>query len=199
MPIKTLKVAFAGNGSLLMNNPQTVDPFNKYALAKKRITNKKNNKTEDDLLELRNIEVRSKLYFDEVLGVYVPSSWVIAALAKTSWEVGKIGKGKLRGGVYETETKLKLTYRDMAKVKTATDIVGNPDFRHLMLLPQKGVRIAKATPIFHDWGFGTTLEFDDKVIDPSTLKMILIHLAKYGGFGDFRPTFGRGTAEVMYD
>jgi hypothetical protein len=54
-------------------------------------------------------------------------------------------------------------------------------------------------PIFHNWSFETMLEFDDKTIDPSSLTHVVKHAARYGGFGDFRPTFGRATAEVSTD
>jgi hypothetical protein len=40
------------------------------------------------------------------------------------------------------------------------------------------------------------LEFDDAIVDLRTLATIVKHTAKYGGFGDFRPTFGRAVAEV---
>jgi hypothetical protein len=84
----------------------------------------------------------------------------------------------------------------MDKVKTITDVVVNPVFRHRMLLKQGQVRVPKDAPIFHDWSFETTLEFDDTVVDLRSLGNIIKRAATYGGFGDFRPTFGRATAEV---
>ena len=103
----------------------------------------------------------------------------------------------MRGGLFATEDKVKLSFRGMSKVKTIKDVVKNQDFRHRMLLKQGQVRVPKDAPIFHDWSFETSVEFDDKVIDFGTLKQIVQHAAKYGGFGDFRPTFGRALAEVQ--
>ena len=54
------------------------------------------------------------------------------------------------------------------------------------------------SPTTHEWRFATTVEFDDKIIDPDSLTRIVEHAAKYGGFGDFRPTFGRATAQVQH-
>jgi hypothetical protein len=86
----------------------------------------------------------------------------------------------------------------MDRVKTPEDIVKNDEFRHMMTLKQGQVRVVKAVPIFHDWSFVVGLEFDDKMIDPGSLEAIIHHAAKFGGFGDFRPTFGRATAEVTF-
>lgn len=193
--IKQAHVSIKGFAPLLQNNPQTVDPFNKYSKRKKAITNKKT-KTEDDLLLLRDIETESKLFFDNEIGVYVPDNWLIASICTTAFSVAKIGKQKMRGGVMTTEKKIKLHYEGMDKVKAIEDVVKNEKFRHSMILPQKGVRLHKDAPIFHKWLFSTIVEFDDSVVDLQSLTKIIEHAAKYGGFGDFRPTFGRAIAEV---
>ena len=102
----------------------------------------------------------------------------------------------MRGGIFSTEDKAKLTYRGMSKVKTIHDVVFDEQFRHRMILPQQNIRIAKDFPIFHDWSFSTVIEFDDTVADLTGLKNIVTRSAMYVGFGDFRPTFGRAKAEV---
>ena len=196
MAIRTATIKITGISPLLQNNPCTVDPFNKFSKLKKSITNKRGAKTEDDLLELGNIETESKLYFDQEIGVYVPSTWVTEAIICTGFQVAKIGRAKMRGGIFATEPKIPLQYRDKAKVKDVADIIKNPAFRHRMLLPQGQVRVPKDAPIFHDWSFSTAIEFDDTVVDLATLKRIAERASTYGGFGDFRPTFGRATAEV---
>lgn len=197
MAIQQARIVVAGISPLLQNNPQTVDPFNHYAKSKKAITNKRTAKTDDDLLELGNIETESKLYFDEEIGVYIPATWITEAIICTGFSVAKIGRAKMRGGLFATEPKIKLKYRGMNKVKTITDVVMNSEFRHRMLLKQGQVRVPKDAPIFHDWSFETAVEFDDTVVDMGSLRRIVERSAKYGGFGDFRPTFGRANAEVL--
>jgi hypothetical protein len=195
MAIQQAIIKIQGVSPLLQNNPQTVDPFNRFAKAKKVITNKKA-KTDDDLIELGNLEVESKVFFDDELGVYVPATWLTESVVTKAFAIAKISKDKMRGGLFATESKLKLQYRDMDKVQAIQDIVANPVFRHNMILPQQNVRIAKNFPIFHKWSFETILEFDDYVVDFGSLKNIIQTVAKYGGYGDFRPTFGRAFAEV---
>ena len=197
MAIQQAIVKVTGVGPLLQNNPQTVDPFNRFAKAKKAITNKRVAKTDDDLIELGNLETESKIFFDENIGVYIPATWLTEAIICTGFAVAKIGRAKMRGGLFATENKVALNYRDKDKVSTITDVVMNPKFRHRMLLKQGQVRVPKDAPIFHNWSFQTVIEFDDSVVDFRTLTNIIQHASKYGGFGDFRPTFGRATAEVV--
>ena len=183
---------------MLMNNPQTVDRFNRFAKRMAAINAKKTRRTDDDYLELRDLEMESKSYFDEQIGVYVPDSWVAEAIATAAFRVAKISRADIRGAMFTTEEKIPLIFRDMDKIKAITDIVKNPIFRHLMILPQGQTRLAKAFPIFHKWSFKTSVEFDDKIIDPDSITRIVEYTAKYGGFGDFRPKFGRAAAEVKH-
>lgn len=193
---KTIKIKVSGISNLLQNNPQSVDPFNSYSVAKKKLTSKKS-KTESDLLKLKDIEVESKIFFDKELGVYIPSSWILSSIASNSFAQAKIAKQKIRGAVFTTEHKIKLVYKDMDKVKKITDIVGNENFIHKMILPQRGVRLAKYFPIFEDWSFESEVEYDSVILDAEDLKKILTYGANYNGFGDFRPTYGR--AEISYE
>ncbi len=198
MSIQTARITITGLNYLLTNNPQTVDPFNHYSKAKKVITNKRAGKTEDDLLQLGNIETESKIYFDDELGVYAPTRWMTEAICTAAFRIVKVGKDKMRGGVFAVDEKAKLNYIGMEKVKTITDVVMNPEFRHRAMLPQGQVRVAKDFPIFKKWSFSTDIEFDDTVVDFEGLKRIAEYTSMYVGFGDFRPTFGRGKAEVQY-
>jgi hypothetical protein len=195
MAIQQALVTITGIGPLLQNNPQTVDPFNRYSKMKKPLTSKKN-KTEEDLIELGNLDTESKLFFDPEIGVYVPTRWLTEQIVTSAFGIIKVGKDKMRGGIFSTEEKAKLTYSGMNKVKTINDIVYDQDFRHRMILPQQNIRIAKDFPIFRNWSFSTVLEFDDTVVDLVGLTNILKRSAMYVGFGDFRPTFGRAKAEV---
>lgn len=198
MAIRELDVKIEGIGPLLQNNPQTVDRFNPFTQKMARINAKKTRRTDDDYRELQDLEIAAKIFFDLDLGIYVPATWVSSAIAANSYKTVKVSKDSIRGGVFTTAPKIKLEYRDMKKVQAPEDIVKNPDFRIKMTLRQGKVRIVKAVPIFHDWTFSTRLEFDDKIIDPDSLRHVLEHAAKYGGFGDFRPTFGRAIAEITH-
>lgn len=191
--MKSLTVQIKGIEPLLINNPQAVDPFNKYSRAAKEITSKRK-KTDEDLLKLREIEIESKLYFDEKVGVWVPATWITAAIAAQSWAKAKIKKADIRSCVFVNESKIKLNYAGMDKVKTKTDVVKNEMFHTVLNLKQGQVRVCKAAPIFNDWSVEFEILFDDTIINASDLKNLIEIAAKFGGFGDFRPTYGRALA-----
>lgn len=197
MSIQQARVTITGIGPLLQNNPQTVDPFNYY---KKECTlaynRAKKSKTEEDLILSGNWDTEAKLFFDQQLGVYVPTRWLTEQIVTAAYGIIKVSRDKMRGGIFSTEDKAKLHYKGMNKVKTIHDVVYDPEFRHRMILPQNKVRIPKDFPIFRDWSFSTVIEFDDSVVDFVGLSNILKRSAMYVGFGDFRPTFGRAKAEV---
>ena len=196
MAIQQMNVRISGIDYLLQNNPQSVDPFNEYRKAMKAITNKRL-KTEDDLIELGNIEVESKLYFSDELGVYVPSRWLSEAICTACYAIVKVAKKKARGGVFIAEHEIKLHYDNENLVKGISDIVKNKVFRHRAILKQGEIRVTKDFPIFKNWWFETVIEYDDSVIDFGSLKSVIERTSMYGGFGDFRPTFGRAKAEVI--
>ena len=188
-----IKLTITGTMSLLMNNPQVVDPFNKFKKEMVLITNKKK-KTEDDLLHLRKLEIASKIYWEEGKGVCVPASWLIASVAAVAFKRSKISKATIRSCLTATEDYFKLSYAGMGKVKKADDIVLNEEFTKIMILKQKDVKICKAVPCFHNWSFNATLTLDEETINRKELQDLLEYSSKYVGFGDFRPTFGKAEA-----
>ncbi len=196
--MRDLSVTFNGINPLLLNNPQTVDRFNPFAKRMSEINAKRARRTDEDYMELGDLEIKSKVYWDDELGIYIPSRWVMAALAKVSNKVAKIPKADIRASVFPVQDNVSLTYEKQSHVKGTEDIVGNDFFRLKMLLPQGQVRIAKHVPIFHKWSFTYDLEYDDTVLDPQDMTRILEHAALRGGFGDFRPTFGRAKAEITH-
>lgn len=195
MAIQSLNVTFRGIDQLLLNNPQTTDPLNRFTKEMKKITAKRK-KQDDDILEMRRIEMRSKLYWDDEAGVYVPSSWVMAMICGNSWTRAKIKKADIRAAVFATEWKLKLDYDGRRSVKTPADIVDNEKYQCIKSLKQGQVRVVKATPAFSGWSFDCSIEFDDTIISEDELIGLIDYGAKFGGFGDFRPTYGRAIAEV---
>ena len=198
MAIQALKYTINGVVPLLMANPQTVDKFNPIAREMAKINAKKTRRTDADYEDLRDLEMKAKVYWNDTLGIFIPTRWITASICKISHAQAKISKAVIRGSVFTSENEVKLHYRGEESVKGVEDVIKNAAFRHQMILPQGQVRIAKTMPIFHNWSFSGELEFDDKVIDPATLESLIDYGAHYGGFGDFRPTFGRAEAEVTH-
>jgi len=194
--MKNLKCKVVGHNEIRINNPQSADPLNKYAKEMKGFTAIRK-KTDSDIEAMRNLEVESKLYFNEEIGVWIPSTWIMASIAGESFKQCKISKKNTRGAVFLNDFKVKLTYNGMKKVKTISDLVLNPDFRTTELLKQGMVKIAKSTPTFDGWSFEINFDFDEEVFTDSEIKKILKVAVERNGFGDFRPTYGRGSIEDL--
>jgi len=199
MSIRTFSVTITGNAPLLLNNPQCVDRFNPFAKRMSEINAKKTRRTDEDYRELGDLEVEAKVYWNEEQGIYIPSRWIMAAMCKVSNKVAKIPKGDIRSSVFPLQDSVSLAFDKQELVKGVVDIVKNGFFRHQMILPQGQIRINKHGPIFHGWSFTFDMEFDDTMMDATDITRILEHAALRGGFGDFRPTFGRATAVVTHD
>jgi len=194
--MKKLTCKVVGNNELRVNNPQSADPLNKYAKKFKEL-NANRRKTDSDIENMRNMEIEAKLYFNDELGIYVPTTWVMASLAAESFKQCKISKANARGAIFFNNTKIKLYYEKIKTVKKIEDIVLDPFFRTTELLKQGQVKIAKGIPTFTNWYFHVELEFDEEVITSNQIELILNQAVARNGFGDFRPTYGRGTVEDL--
>ena len=194
--IKKLSFKIEGLNEIRLNNPQAADPLNKYAQAMKKFTSVHSSRRDEEHYKLqRELEVKTKLYWDDELGVYIPTNWVMEAIAKESFAQVKVAKAKMRSAVFMSNTKLKLIYKGMDTVSTRDDLVYREDFKEAQLIKQGQVKIVKVFPQFSGWSFNVDLDFDDSVFTEEDLKAILKVAVNYNGFGDFRPTYGRGTIE----
>mgnify|MGYP001768766530 CR=1 FL=1 len=195
MAMQTLTATFTGVTPLLQANPQGVSRACPYSVRMKQINAKKTKRTDSDFAELADLEVLSRVFWDDKIGVYVPTRWVAEAIATKAFAVAKISKAATRGALFMVAAKVPLNYKNKGRVKAIADVTKDGFFRHAMILKQGQVRIEKNSPIFHDWSFACAMEFDDKVFDRADLQRIIAETSHYVGFGDFRPTFGRASVE----
>ncbi len=197
MAIKNLTVKFTGFSPLLMNNPQGIDPTNKLLKLDQAAGKKyKASKTDENFEAQCRTGIALRVFWDDDLGLYVPTRWVTAQIAKHSHKRCKVSKDNARAGIFTVTDKVKFTYDGMNKVKTIVDVTHNNNFQTLIFQKINQAKVPKAMPIFHKWGFEVELEYDNTLIDSDQITDILEYSAKYNGFGDFRPTYGRCTAEV---
>lgn len=194
--MQSLKFKLHGVDSLLVNNPQTSDPLNKYAKEMKVISGKRK-KTDEDIIAMREIELRAKIYWDDELKIYIPATWITAAIAGMSWSKAKIKKADIRSAVFPTTPKIKLNYENQSSVEQPIDIVKNEKFHNVMSLKQGQVRVVKAAPIFNNWSAEVEVDYDNSILNEQELKDLITHASSYGGYGDFRPTYGRATVEFL--
>jgi len=192
--MKRLTFTLVGNNEIRLNNPQTSDPLNKFAKQMGAL-NAIRKKDEATIIQQRLIDVESKLYWDNELHVYVPSSWIMEAIAKESFAQVKLAKAKMRSSVFISGTKIKLNYDGMETVREVKDITHNDRFKISQIIKQGMTRIVKTFPQFSGWSMNVELIFNEDIITEQSLKSILDVASKYNGFGDFRPTYGTATIQ----
>ena len=191
--MKNLKCTIVGNNEIRINNPQSADPLNRYAKAMKEINSiHHSKKTDADREKLESISMESKLYFNNDLGVWIPSTWVMAGIGGVSHELSGVSKKVIREGVFMNQDKIKLNYTGMDKVKKIEDIVLNPNHKALELHTINKRKIPKGTPKFDNWSFDIDFDFNEEVVTEDQLRVIINKMVTHKGFGDFRPTYGRG-------
>ncbi len=190
--MQTLRFKIRGINQIRLNNPQSADPMNRYAIALKTFTNVHvSRRNEEHYVNMRNLEFESKLYWNNELGVYVPSSWLMEAIAKESFAKIKLAKAKVRSAVFPASLKFKLNYEGMDRVHQKEDLIRDESFRATELIKQGQVRIVKVFPQFNNWSIDFELEYDENIITEDDMRIILEQATMYNGFGDFRPTYGR--------
>ena len=192
--MKRLTFTVTGRNEIRLNNPQTVDPLNEYTIRIKEFTNVHHSRRDEDHYRaLADLEVESKIYWTDELGVYIPSSWIMEAIAKESFTQTKISKAKMRSGVFMTTDKIKLYYAGEDRVRTKNDVVLDPSFRVSGVFKIGQSKVVKYQPRFQGWSFTAELDFDERLFTEAEIKKILTVAVKYNGFGDFRPTYGCGS------
>ena len=191
--INTLTFAYKGIGQIVMNNPQCVDPLNTFSKELQKV-HKKKHKTEEDTLHKYDLEMAAKIYWQDRL--VIPTTWVTASLCRVGYKMARISAADIRSAFFPCEDFSSLEYDGKDQVKEPADIIKNKKFMWLFPTKQGRVKVMKAFPMFHNWSFEVPIEFDDSIIDNETLVRLAKHAARYHGFGDFRPTYGRCELEV---
>ncbi len=194
--MKRLTLTIVGKNELRLSNPQAVDPLNQYSIRMKAFTDVHHSRRDEQhYLAQRDLEYESKLYWNDELGVYIPSSWIMESIAKESFAQVKVAKAKMRGAVFMTTDKIKLHYNGENTVNSKMDVIHNQELRATQPIKQGQVRIIKVFPKFTGWSINVELDFDERIFTEQELKKILSVAVARNGFGDFRPTYGTGHIE----
>lgn len=183
-------ITITGTAPLLMHNSRLANPLDPAAKAVKRVTSKRT-KTDDDYEELARLEHAGSLYFDVDAGPYIPADNIWRALydgAKKS----KRGP-KVKEGVFISTDINPLAYRGPRDVDGLWKDEG---FRHLASAKVGMQRVMRTRPIFREWATDAEGELDTAILDLPELVQIAETAGHLIGLGDWRPRYGRFSAEV---
>lgn len=187
--MKTIKFKITGASPLLMHDDKTANPLDDYSKKLKPL-NAKRKKTYDDYAKIAAIEWEASLYYTKEKGYYIKSECFEASFLEAA-------KSKKLGNVF----------------KQSVNIPDNPVlvFPHMELTPDKLFeksqyvdmrtvkvmrnKVMRCRPIFNEWSCEVTIWFYETRLDESEIEQIVEYAAQYIGVCDYRPKYGRFTAE----
>lgn len=190
-----VKFIATGTRPLLMHNVQLASPMNPFAkkLAQLNRAKPSSKRTDEDRMDIAAVEWEGGLYYDAVVGPYVPATWVF----KTILEGARLGRrGQLiEGGLSVVEMVHPLIYsgpRDVAGLWGN----GESEFVDFRTVRVGQAKVDRCRPIFNKWAFEAQLLIDPSVLDVAVLADIAAISGRLKGIGDYRQQFGRFDSQI---
>ncbi len=185
--MKELKTTWTGIRPIILHNGQLADPLNKYSRMLKNVTSKRK-KTDADHEEMARIEFEGGLYWDEKVGVYLPSDGIEATICAGA-KKSRIGKD-VQAAVFVQDEIVPLIYDGPKTIEA----LWKDRHRFVLRKPVKvgQAKVMRTRPMFPTgWSVSFTLEYDEDVVNESALKKAMIDAGSLCGCFDWRPKFGR--------
>ena len=184
-------VKLTGTSPLLMHATTSIDPTHKLSRAMKAITSKHaSKKTEDDLIELKRLEFEAGLYFDDEIGPYLPGE-LLQACIRDGGKANRLGSEVTRS-VLVVDDRVCLIYAG-PRTKKGLWEKGFSDTRSVKIGQN---RVLRTRPIFSEWAVEFQVQLDVEHLDPGLFDECVANAGQRVGLGDYRPRFGRFTAEI---
>lgn len=184
------RITITGTAELLMHNARLSNPLDTAAKAMKAVSSKRV-KTDDDHEELARLEHLGSLYYDPEIGPFIPGQNIERCLV----DAGKVTKSgvKVTRGVFISTNVNPLAY---AGPRTPEDLWGDENFRHMASVKVQQNRVMRCRPMFRQWRTAADGTLDTAVLSLDELQSIADTAGAMIGIGDYRPRYGRFTAEV---
>ncbi len=192
--MKKLHVRMNGVTPILMNNPQGVNPLNPLVMEKKALTSlpKKERSTEENLLKLSDLEWKIGVYWDDGIGLYVPSECIIGTLVDGA-KMNKNGQNILKAcQVCESIIPL-----DIGEEQNYEKMIQDLRFRDVRSVRIGKARVIKTRPRFNTWRCEFDMLYDEAIVDVRVIAMAFENAGKYSGIFDNRKNgYGRYTTSI---
>lgn len=187
--MRQLKVKVKGLSPLLMHSDRFANPLDPATKAHKQLTSQRT-KPDEVHEAIARSEWMGSLYHREGIGPYIPGQNWDATLQEAA-KLQKLGK-KFKQAVMVVEDEVPLQYkgpRDPAGLFEAG------------FLDVRGVKVAMAKlmrcrPKFNEWACEFTIAFNEDVLNIEEVKKAIADAGSLIGVCDYRPRFGKFTAEV---
>lgn len=190
--LQTLSFRLTGISPLLMHNDRLADPLDEFAREMKKITSKKK-KTDEDHEALARLEFLGGLYYRD--GVYMPLRCIEATIRDAA-KMTKRGKDVQRAitAIGIDEERARFIY---AGPKDA-EALFNQKFYDRRTVRVQMARNMRTRPKFNTgWQVEFDLAYDEEIFNEDTVIDVVDTAGRLVGLCDYRPRYGRFTAEVV--
>lgn len=189
---QTMKVRLTGASPLLLHNGQTANPLNKYARQLKAVSGKRN-KTDEDFEAMAKIEFLAGLYLG-AKGEYVfPAHNIEAALLEGA-KRNKNGRLVQGGAFVVDDPALKFPGSD----KSPEELWAGQENALMVSVRVQRNRVMRTRPLIPaGWTADVEIRYDSQIIEAPSIIQALEIAGLERGLGDWRPKYGRFTAEIL--
>jgi hypothetical protein len=154
-------------------------------------------RTDEDRMDIARVEFEGSLYFDKVIGPYIPGSWIFKNLLEAA-RTGRRGK-KIEGGIQVINLMHPLIYSGPRTVEKLWGV--GPDAGSTKFVDFRPVRVGQAKvdrcrPIFEEWAVEAEIFVDPSSLDVDEFRDIAEIGGRLCGYGDYRQQYGRFDVEV---
>jgi hypothetical protein len=191
-----LLLTIRGERPLVMHSDRMVNPFDPITREIKRLTSKRTNKTEEDLLKISELEFAAGMYYDAKIGPYIPGPNVLACI-RDGGKRTKHGK-KVEQAVTLIVPAIPLVYEGPRKLDELwSHAVPGPmgaeeyPYRFITSVKIGKARTMRTRPKFDSWALKAELLLNPSILDADTLEEVIRTAGEQEGLGDHRPHFGR--------
>lgn len=178
----------SGAAPLLMHNARLSDPLNPLAKMLRRVTSKRA-KTEADHEEMARIEFLGSLYVDKGEPC-IPGEVLEACLTEAAKKMRRGNQAK--AGIICLGN-FPLEYDGPRK---PDDLWANEQFRLTVGVKIQRNRVMRTRPIFRDWACEVSVDFRPGDLNQADVEEMVRVAGDVVGIGDWRPKFGRFTADL---
>lgn len=149
----------------------------------------KRKKVDADFIAMANIEWRAGLYVSD--GVIVIPSNVLEATLVAASKKTRQGKQAQAGLFVHTDSVLNFPDKD----KSLKELENMPQYRLSVGVRVQQARIIRTRPKFDVWSIEPTIIYDDQMFNRAAVETIINTAGDIIGMCDWRPKYGRFTAE----
>lgn len=184
------RLTATGTAPLLMHNGRLSDPLDPASKAVKKLVAKRN-KTDEDYLELARTEYLGGLYYEPEIGPYIPADNILRCL----YDAAKKHKQgpRVKEGLFITSEVNPLAYNGP---RDAEALLADPNFQFNAMAKVNGSRVRRTRPMFRQWRADAEGVLDPAVLDPADFQRCVETAGLFIGLGDWRPRYGRFSAQV---